>query len=264
MTDAVADGEPHTSEVELKYAVQNSDSIREWLEKGLPPGISAGRWTTRSDEDSYVDTADRALGAAGFGARLRRRGYGITLTLKSLGSVGARPGDGTGGPTVSDALHRRVEIEGPATRSLEPGSWPESEARDLLESITHGAPLKLRFVIQQRRAVRKLRSDDGTAELSLDDVKVKSRNRIVGTFTTLEIESLSGSLALLDRLAAALESTGLVEAESRSKEAIGAALVEGRAAASRGRPAQAGIRASGPLRGLWPTRQSPLAPGSNR
>jgi len=214
-------------EVELKYAVRDVGALRERLERGLPPGITAGSWSTRNDEDAYVDTEDGALAAAGYGARLRRRGSRFTLSLKSQGTVGAVADEEDSRRAVSGALHRRVELEGPASRSLDPVDWPESPARERLVDIIGQAPLRIRFVVQQRRAVRDLHDEDGhAAELSLDEVRVRSRDSVVGSFAALEVEAVGEAGALLDRIAADLESSGLVEPEPRSKEAIAAGLVE--------------------------------------
>jgi CHAD domain-containing protein len=234
-------------EVELKYAVRDPDALRARLEGELPEGISAGPWTTRNDEDAYVDTDDLVLAAAGYGARLRRRGSRFTLSLKSRDrarsdegdheprGASLRPGsegDGAGAGSVasgehSPALHRRVELEGPATRSLDPATWPDSAAKERLIGIIGEAPLRIRFIVQQRRAVRNLHDEEGhSAELSLDEVRVRSRGKNVGSFNALEVEAVGEAGALLDRIAANLESSGLVEPEPRSKEVIAAELVE--------------------------------------
>ena len=199
-------------------------AVREWIESGAVEGVTLGSWSTRRDEDAYLDTDDRAIAVAGFGARLRRRGSRITLTLKSL----ARLSDATDEEELgSVALHRRIELEGPAGGSTDPSSWPPSDARERLLAIVDGAPLRLRFILQQTRAVRELRGEaDERAELSLDETTVLYRDTPIGTFSTLEIEALDGSAGLLARMAAALEATGLVVPEARSKEAIASGMLE--------------------------------------
>lgn len=213
-------------EVELKYAVRDVDAVREFFDRQLDPGITGGAWSTRNDEDAYVDTEEEAIARAGFGARLRRRGSRFILSLKSKGTVGADSAEDEAGQAVSGALHRRVEIEGPATRSLDPREWPDSPARERLLQIVGEKPLGIRFVVQQHRGVRELRDADGhAAEVSLDDVRVRSGGKIVGTFAALEVEAIGESRALLDQMASDLESSGLVEPERRSKEVIAAELV---------------------------------------
>jgi CHAD domain-containing protein len=243
-------------EVELKYTVRDVDAVRELLDRQLDPGITAGPWSTRDDEDAYVDTDRYALAKAGFGARLRRRGSRFTLSLKSRENVGPHADGEDPGPAGSAALHRRVEIEGPATRSLDPRDWPESPARERLVAIVGDAPLRIRFVVQQRRSVRKLRDEDGhAAEVSLDEVRVRSGGKEVGSFAALEVEAIGDSRSLLDQMAADLESSGLVEPEPRSKEAIAAELVE-----AGGEAGQGGESADDPAGRATPDRVDELGP----
>jgi triphosphatase len=231
------------------------EALRAWLESGLPAGISAGEWRIREDRDSYVDTADGALAQGGFGARLRRRGGRITLTLKSQDRPGAGASSGGSTPGVGGspvnpenpenpanaALHRRTELEGRAAAGLDPSAWPESAARDRLVALAGDAPLAVRFTIRQRRSVRVLHREDGaTAELSLDEVEVRSGRRSAGTFSELEVEAV-GDPALLESVAAALAGTSLVEPEPRSKEQIAAGLVDSLASAEAGRSAFAAL-----------------------
>ena len=227
-------------EVELKYAVADPAAVREWIESGAVEGVRLGSWSTRRDEDAYLDTDDRAIALAGFGARLRRRGSRITLTLKSLARLSDATDEEERG---SVALHRRIELEGPAGGSADPSSWPPSDARERLLAIVDGAPLRLRFILRQTRAVRELRGEaDERAELSLDETTVLYRDTPIGTFSTLEIEALDGSAGLLARMAAALEATGLVMPEARSKEAIASGMLEQHADGGSGpvRDAEAG------------------------
>ncbi len=226
MTVETIPAQADPQEVELKYAVRDVQALRALLESQLSPAITAGPWSTRNDEDAYIDTEADALAQAGFGGRLRRRGSRFTLSLKSRGTVGPDPDEEDSGQAVPEALHRRVEIEGPATRSLDPRDWSDSPARQRLVDIIGEAPLRIRFVVQQRRAVRELRDEDGhAAEVSLDEVRVRSGGKVVGSFAALEVEAIGESRALLDQMAADLESSGLVEPEHRSKEVIAAELV---------------------------------------
>lgn len=233
MTVDVAGGPGAPQEVELKYAVQDVAALHAWLDgPDALPGVTLGAWTARADTDTYVDTDDRALAEAGYGGRLRERGSRITLTLKTLRSVpepevSDTADDGDGASSVSVALHRRIELEGPATPSGDPLAWPDSPARALLLELIGDAPLRIRFVIAQRRAVRQLRDETGqVAELSLDESTVRYRDLLAGSFATLEIEARGRAETLLAHVAAAVEATGLVIPEPRSKEAIAEAMVD--------------------------------------
>ena len=69
-------------------------------------------------------------------------------------------------------MHRRAELEGPATRSLIPAEWPPSAARSLVLELCGDAPLEERLTIRQLRRKRRLVSGVAIVELSLDEVDV--------------------------------------------------------------------------------------------
>jgi len=93
-------------ELELKYSIDDAAAVEAWLDDAFPRSAEQ-RWRTVSITDRYFDTADGALRAAGYGARLRRAERRTTLTLKS-------------DIEVDGALHRRLELEGAASRALAP------------------------------------------------------------------------------------------------------------------------------------------------
>lgn len=196
-------------ELELKYAIDDVDAVGRWLDDELPPADGDG-WQAVDVTDTYFDTADHALARAGFGARLRRIGSHTTLELKSNAAV-----DG--------ALHRRVEVEADASPALDAQAWPPSEGREIVERLAGGQPLVARFVLRQHRRKR----DHSGFELSLDEVVIGRGRRRLGQLIELEVERKTGRPRALRKLADQLEASGLVKAESRSKMAAAAALVEG-------------------------------------
>ncbi|MBA2570512.1 MAG: CHAD domain-containing protein [Chloroflexi bacterium] len=211
------DGQP--MEVELKYAVADPEALRTSLDGGTLDGIDADPWRTVDVEDRYIDTADGALESQGYGARLRRIDGHTLVTVKT--DPAARRADKEDGA----ALKRRIEHEAPAIAQLDPSRWPESTARDLVARLAGGAKLRTRFVIRQQRLERDLRSDGSAATLSLDAAEVRLRGRAIGSFGVLEVESADGSTGLLELVAAAVEATGLVEPDTRSKELIAQELI---------------------------------------
>lgn len=242
-----------SDEVELKYAIADPDALRAQLDAGLLDDVarfSDAPWRTVEIEDRYLDTAEGSLETAGFGVRLRRIDGVRLVTVKSM----AREANGDGEP---QALHRRLELEAPASARLDPATWPESPARARVESLTAGERLRTRFTVKQQRLERELVSDAGRAMLSLDAAEVRRRGRPLGAFATLEVEAADGSDGLLARLAGPLEATGLISAEPRSKERIahemvGAAQAAAAAAAvpTRTRPAvpkTPGVKVDDPL-----------------
>ncbi|MET0771975.1 MAG: CHAD domain-containing protein [Candidatus Limnocylindrales bacterium] len=224
---------PH--EVELKYRVTDLEALRSWLDEGWAealPWATLGQPRTKAVEDRYFDTAREALRQHGFGARLRRVGGRHLVTVKSLSPDELEGDDRPGrGPTAVDGdgaqpLHRRIELEGPASGRLDPGTWPSSPARELVDELRGAARLRGLFTIRQVREVRVISSADGTAELSLDEVRVIAGRSIVGTFAELEVESTGGSTDVLAGVARALAATELLVPVSRSKEAQARAMVD--------------------------------------
>lgn len=222
------EGVPH--EVELKYRVPDLVALRSFLDGPWTAGLAdvrLGEERVKLVEDRYFDTLRGALRRHGFGARLRRSGGSVTLTVKSLAAEDA-------GDTVPlDALQRRIELEGPANGRLDPDGWPSSPARELVDELRGGTRLRTLFTIRQRRGVRDIEAPDAAAQLSLDEVEVLDGRTLVGTFAELEIESTAGDGSLLGRLAGILAGTGLVHPVAGSKEQHARLLLERESAAQR-------------------------------
>ena len=98
-------------------------------------------------EDRYVDTADGALGRAGFAVRLRQSRGKTIVSIKSLTRT-----DGPGGSV------RREEFEGPADRVGAAVDWPASDARALVLEHAGDAPLVELVTVRQLRRKRQLKS----------------------------------------------------------------------------------------------------------
>lgn len=230
MPDEPAASAPATAgpprEIELKYLVRDDAVFRAWLESDWARDlgdVTVSEAKTAEVEDVYFDTPHRALDRHGFGARLRRRGHRVTLTIKSAGrSTVTVPG----GTIPSRALRRRIELEGPASMRLDPDAWPESPARELVDELRGAARLRPLFTIRQRRHERKVSAPDGIALFTLDEVEVHAGRTVAGAFTALEVEASDGREGLLHRLATVLESSGLVTPEPRSKEELASEMVE--------------------------------------
>ncbi len=180
----------HPVEVELKYRVVDLAAAERYLvadEIGGFSGTAAPRSTQL--EDRYVDTADGAMARAGFAVRLRQSGRGTMVSIKSLAKT-----NGAGGSS------RREEIEGPADRTAGPLEWPASDARSLVLELAGDAPLVELVTIRQLRRKRVVRDGDTRVELSLDEVDVVARSRVVDRFVELEAELVKGDEARLTGL----------------------------------------------------------------
>jgi CHAD domain-containing protein len=204
------------TEVELKYRVNDPATGERLLAADQLGGLQAtgGRARAFQLEDRYVDTRDGALAQAGFAVRLRQRGAETIVTVKSLATT-----------ERSDGAVEREELEGPADRVAAASEWPASDARALVLEHAGDAPLVERVTIRQLRHQRLLRAGNGRIELSLDEVDVVSRGRIVRSFTELEAELVKGDDSLLADLARRLDTeSGLVRSDHSKLEAALAAL----------------------------------------
>jgi CHAD domain-containing protein len=204
------------TEVELKYRVADVAAAERVLaaDRLGPFSGGAGRARATQLEDRYVDTADGALARAGYAVRLRQAGGETLVTVKSRSH--------TDGP---DGSIRREELEGPADRVAPPVDWPASDARALVLEHAGDAPLVEQVTIRQLRRVRQLRSSSTRVDLSVDEVDVVSRGRVVERFIELEAELKKGEEGELAELGAVIEAeSGLERARTSKLEAALAAL----------------------------------------
>ena len=152
------------TEVESKFRAADRRTLQRLATVDRLGPARLGPASVANEADRYLDTPDGLLAAAGWACRLRTRTGRTIVSLK--GTAAATVGDLSG-------VHRRPEVEGPATAAVDPGTWPASAARDLLVELTRGAPLEQRLRLDQRRTERAvaLRGHQ-VATLSLDEVHV--------------------------------------------------------------------------------------------
>jgi inorganic triphosphatase YgiF len=204
-------------EVEVKLAVTDPAALRRLIEVPTPARLggfeAAGPVTLDELVDRYFDTATGLLALAGARARLRDNGREVVVAVKHHGI--------DDGPVTA-----RQEVEGPATTDHDPGAWPDSPARRLVEALSAGQPLVEIASLRQRRLVRRLRRAGTEVELSLDALEALDGEDIVGTRWELEAELKAGDTAALHELAAALQALDGVGPPLGSKLgfAIGARL----------------------------------------
>ncbi len=205
-------------EVELKYRVTDRATAERLLVADQLGGLHATGTGARATqlEDRYVDTSDGALAKAGFAVRLRQTGADTIVSVKSLSA-----GEGDGGAVQRD------ELEGPADRVAPAADWPASDARALVLEHAGDAPLVERVTIRQLRHRRLLKAGESRVELSLDEVDVVSRGRIVRSFTELEAELVKGDASLLGALARRLDAETGLSRSGRSKLESALAALDG-------------------------------------
>jgi len=178
-------------EVELKYRVDDLAAAERYLVAEQIGSFSGGSAARASQfEDRYMDTADGAMARAGFAVRLRRSGGDTAVSIKALERT-----EGSGGSI------RREELEGPADRTAGPLEWPASDARSLVLELAGDAPLVELVTIRQLRRKRVIRDGETRVELSLDEVDVVARSRVVDRFVEFEAELVKGEEERLAGLA---------------------------------------------------------------
>jgi CHAD domain-containing protein len=194
-------------EVELKFRVADLAAAERYLvAESIGPFAGGAAARATQLEDRYVDTAAGALTRAGFAVRLRQSGRETIVSVKSLART-----HGAGGSV------RREELEGPADRTAGPLEWPASDARSLVLELAGDAPLVELVTIRQLRRRRIVRDGDTRVELSLDEVDVVVRSRVVDRFVELEAELVKGDEARLADLAEVFAADPALKSEGGSK-----------------------------------------------
>lgn len=187
------------TEVEAKFTAHDAATLAALATMPTLGAATLGPMRRVSEIDRYLDTADGRLAASRWACRLRSRDGAWRVSLKGP------PLAGSGG----GMLHRRPEVEGPATEVPDPGDWPRGRARALLEALSGGAALGELLVLDQVRGERGVDVDGRLlATLSLDEVRVRRRGAgDVGELRVVELEALPRAPqrafeALADALAA--------------------------------------------------------------
>jgi inorganic triphosphatase YgiF len=199
------------TEVEARFRAESAEPLAELAGRARLGRARLGPPRTVDETDRYLDTIDGRLAAARWACRLRSREGSNRISLK--------------GPPTATAHgwhHRRPEVEGPATPTIDPGSWPASPALELLQGLSAGLPLEERLRLDQARTERAVTLDDATSigTLTLDRARISADARDLGELFVVELELLADSVAgeqELEHLAAALEATDGLTAEPRSK-----------------------------------------------
>ena len=209
-------------EIEAKFAITDPDVFRRLKTLKRLAGFTLGEREVLRVQDTYLDTKDRSLMAAGMACRVRRQSDGqLLLTVKGIGAS-------------SGAVHRREEQElllpSGASGSkwvFAAWAWPESPLRVRIVRVVGRKRLTRLATIRQRRTIRPVTQDGHTlAILSLDDVQV----RVGGAkeeFCEVEIELTAlGGDGDLKRLVTCLEREWGLAADRRSKLERAVALVD--------------------------------------
>jgi inorganic triphosphatase YgiF len=199
------------TEIEAKFRADDDAPLTalEHVRTLGPAELSVGR--TVDEVDVYLDTERGDLAAERWACRLRSREGQVRVSLK--------------GPAESGGaawLHRRPEVEGPATEDLDPARWPPSQARELLDTLRGEAGLVERFTLRQQRTERQVRvRDRELGTLTLDRAIVEHRGHPIGPLHVVELELAGASTPedqhLLAELAATLGAVQGLVSDARTK-----------------------------------------------
>jgi inorganic triphosphatase YgiF len=200
-------------EIEAKFRVDD-DLIFYWL----PRLTSIGRFeltaepTIEQQHNTYFDSADERLRAAGYSLRVREVAGQRTATLKRSRS---RAGN----------LRIRDEWELPIGPGEDPRDWPGGELRERVLGVLVGAPVAPLFVVETRRQhIYAGRDGREVAEISLDKGIVRAGD-LSEWFRELEVELRDQrERPAFDSLIGLLRLSFPLFPEERTKKARGLAL----------------------------------------
>jgi len=194
-------------EVEAKFALTEESLVERLQTVKTIDRLKLTVGTLVRVRDTYLDTSDRRLLAAGYACRQRRVGHAraLLVTLKQI-----KP--------TSTAIHARQELEIKLPQDVPPPQWQDSPVRDRILSIIRDAPLQKLFEIDQTRKERNVMKDGvPIAEWSVDEVCVRVGNRRM-KFAELEIQlKPAGTVEDLARLVAYVQTKWNLKPVTQSK-----------------------------------------------
>jgi inorganic triphosphatase YgiF len=192
------------TEIEARFRADGPAPLARLAAASTLGGADLGPARTFDEVDVYLDTAVGALAVARWACRLRTRDGRAIASLK--GPPEAPPSGG--------GIHRRPEVEGPATASHDPADWPSSPARDLVDGLRHGEPLVERLTLRQVRTERRVTSDGiPLAVLSIDAVTVQRHGEAMGDFHVVELELVADAGDASTRMRQLVELAGVIATE---------------------------------------------------
>ena len=207
-------------EVEAKYTVADAETLERLTVTPALAGYEVEAGEARHDRDTFLDTPDRRVLAAGYYLRRRETAGGVKITLKQL-------------VTDEGGVLRREELEALVAADVPLAEWPHGPLKARVLELAGDAPLDPFLCLEQDRVARRVfEGDREVAELSLDDVRVAAAGREHRWFEA-EVELRGeGRDDDLERLTAALAGEGGLAPESRAKFARALELAEGEGAAA--------------------------------
>ena len=123
-------------EIEAKFALPDADTLRRLQADDNLAAFTLSAGSTKQVHDTYLDTTDRAILAAGFALRQRDQEGGTLISVKGLGGA-------------QGAVHRREELEILLPADQPPAEWPAGPVRDWVLQTIGEAPLNPLFELRQ-------------------------------------------------------------------------------------------------------------------
>ena len=162
-------------EIEAKFALPDAEVYRRLQEADCLDGFALSAGKVKHVRDIYLDTANRAILAAGYSCRRREQKDTLLITLKRL-------------EKAEEAIHRREELEVLLPTDLPPEQWHDSEVRERVMQLIGQSPLSALFELHQIRVIRLVKQKERlVAELSLDEVHLNVGG-IERVYYELEVE----------------------------------------------------------------------------
>jgi CHAD domain-containing protein/uncharacterized protein YjbK len=193
-------------EIEAKFSL-TSQTFDRLMEADRIAEYSIGEPKTVRVRDTYLDTLQQRLLAAGYACRRRiREGRSeLLITLKGMGDT-----DG--------AIHRREELETLLDADQPPQAWPAGAARDRVLQIIGDSTLQPIADVHQTRVTKEIvQGERQVAELSLDEWTLVGGGE-AQTFFEAEVELMPlGTEEDLSAIVAYLEREWDLAPETQSK-----------------------------------------------
>jgi inorganic triphosphatase YgiF len=192
-------------ETEAKFAVTDPRVFWRLQAVGHLAGYLLSPPRAKPVWDTYQDTRQRHILAAGYSCRRRETPQDIVIALKSLGRA-------------EGAVHRRQEWQVRLTGPQQPIEWTDSPVRDRVLTLIGQEPLLPLFDLRQTRMIRVVQRDgQPVAELSLDSVTLTT-GRGDHLYRELDVELLPYvPEAILDTITACLQDEWNLRPEPQSK-----------------------------------------------
>ena len=197
-------------EVEWQFAAPSTDHVLAWLAVANVPGYTVTPGPTKELNDTYYDTADWRFHRAHFTCRVREKGDGAELTLKSMAEA-------------KDAVRSRREITdflsgpGPHRLAEAPGTGGQ-----YVRLLAGRRALTALFTLDQLRRTFILADATGeVAEIAVDRTTVPTGNQAAPVvLSRVEVEITAGAVVRAQRFVDLLVATaGLTPAGTSKFEA---------------------------------------------